>query len=539
MSYRFPGADMLEEKTADEVVTAVDVGTKAADESVTAVDVKSDGASAQDQSVDNRSMTIPWSVRIIAVCLVSSIGFGSHWSTGVTAAMKSTLKKELHINNTQYALLDGSQDFMVTALILVSGLVTDKIGGAGAILYGNAIYSVGAILIAAAAQVRSYKFMIGGVVVQAFGDIATQVAQYKMFSSWFAPSNGFASMLGFELGLGKIGSFVGKATANVIATNLGDFAWVYWMAVFMNLFTNVATIVFYLFNKWAEKKYGNSSDPATGEKLTEKNKKFEFQKMLQLPWPFWLVVLFSLFQTSTAVVYSSNATEMAEQRFNISGVKAGWYSAMSQYLGFFLVPLIGIFIDVLGHRLSVMLFCGCGMLLSMCLAAWGPNVAGTAASFGVYAVAFTFGPTAIIDSIRTTMWYQGVFGSAYGVKIAINNSMNIIVRIIAGVIQDRDGDSYDRVVILYVVLAAGSVVVALGIFSIGWVNPNVGRLQWSRKKRVASGHIINDLKEEFERGEVGRRNRMVSKCCFAFVILLILGAWVAYFWGVGTGHKTS
>lgn len=70
---------MLKEKTADEVVTAVDV--------------KSDGASAQDQSVDSRSMTIPWSVRIIAVFLVSSIGFGSHWSTGVTAAMKSTLKK--------------------------------------------------------------------------------------------------------------------------------------------------------------------------------------------------------------------------------------------------------------------------------------------------------------------------------------------------------------------------------------------------------------------------------------------------------------
>lgn len=39
--------------------------------------------------------------------------------------------QELHINNTQYALLDASEDFMVTALILVSGLVTDKIGGAG------------------------------------------------------------------------------------------------------------------------------------------------------------------------------------------------------------------------------------------------------------------------------------------------------------------------------------------------------------------------------------------------------------------------
>lgn len=48
----------------------------------------------------------------------------------------------------------------------------------------------------------------------------------------------------------------------------------------------------------------------------------------------------------------------------------------------------------------------------MCLAAWGPSVGGTAASFGVYAFALSLGPTVIIDSIRTSMWHQEVFGSA-------------------------------------------------------------------------------------------------------------------------------
>jgi len=94
-------------------------------------------------------------------------------------------------------------------------------------LYGNIIFSAGAILIAAATTVRSYNFMIAGVIVQSLGDIATQVAQYKVFSSWFAPSNGFASTLGLELGIGRIGSFVGKATANIIAKKSGDFMWVY------------------------------------------------------------------------------------------------------------------------------------------------------------------------------------------------------------------------------------------------------------------------------------------------------------------------
>ncbi|KAM0426585.1 hypothetical protein ACHAPT_008278 [Fusarium lateritium] len=446
---------------------------------------------------------------------------------------------KLGISNTQYAVLDSSENFIKTALILVSGILTDRYGGASTMLWGNAVFSVGAILVAAATTVRSYKFMIVGIVVQAFGDVATQVAQYKIFSSWFPPSSGFASTLAFELGIGKIGSFVGKATANVISKNMGDFSWAYWMSVFMNLFTNVATLFFWWFTRWCEKSYAGTRDPATGEKLTENNKKFEIGKMLRLPWSFWLVCLFSLFQTSTANIFSSNGTELAEQRFKISAVKAGWYSAMSQYLGFFFVPLVGIFVDLLGQRLTIMLVCGLGMLFSMCLAAWGPTVGGTAASFGIYAVASSFGPTVIIDSIRTSMWYQEVFGSGYAIKIAINNSMTIIVGVIAGAIQDRDNDSYKNVTVLYVTLAAGSVIVAAIMFFLGYMTDFIGFLQWSRKKRVNNGHIINTNKEEYESTGRAEWNRKLGLINFGAVIVLILGSWAAYFWGLATGNHSG
>ncbi|QPC79141.1 hypothetical protein HYE68_009893 [Fusarium pseudograminearum] len=493
---------------------------------------------ASDQSdndnEDHGKKPVPLSMKILSVVIVSMIGFGGHWSSGVTGALKSTLKKELHISNTQFAVLDTSENFIKTALILVSGILTDRYGGASTMLWGNAVFSLGAILIAAATTVRSYKFMIGGAVIQAFGDVATQVAQYKIFSSWFPPSSGFASTLAFELGIGKIGSFVGKATANVIAENLGDFSWAYWMAVFMNLFTNVATLFFWWFTRWCDKRYAGTRDPATGEKLTENNKKFEIGKMLRLPWSFWMVCLFSLFQTSTASIFASNSTELAQQRFKISAVKAGWYSSMSQYLGFFFVPLIGIFVDMYGQRLTLMLVCGCGMLLSMCLAAWGPTVPGTAASFGIFAVATSFGPTVIIDSIRTSMWYQEVFGSGYAIKIAINNSMTIIVGVVAGVIQDRDDNSYNNVTILYATLAVGSVVVALIILALGFASDVMGHLQWSRSKRVANGHVINAKREESEKEGRSEWSRKLGLVNFGAVVVLILGAWAAYFWGLAT-----
>jgi hypothetical protein len=45
--------------------------------------------------------------------------------------MKSTIKKEMHINNVQFSLLEASEDFMATVLLIPSGLVTDRVGGAG------------------------------------------------------------------------------------------------------------------------------------------------------------------------------------------------------------------------------------------------------------------------------------------------------------------------------------------------------------------------------------------------------------------------
>jgi flagellar biosynthesis protein FlhB len=335
----------------------------------------------------------------------------------------------------------------------------------------------------------------------------------------------------------QIGSFLGKATANIIAEKTADFAWVYWTAVFMNVFTNVATLVFYFFTRYCNKRYRGTNDPATGEKLTESNKKFELKKALELPWTFWTIILFTAFQTSTAVVFSSNATELAERRFNVDSITAGWYSALSQYVGFFLVPILGVFIDLYGNRITVFAVCGTGVFLAMVLVTWGGTVSGTAASFAIYAISYTLGPTVIIDGIRSSMWYQEVFGSAYAIKIAVNNSMNIIIAILCGVIQDADDDSYARVVIVYVADAAAAVAVVVAMVVLSYLSVDMQILQWTRKQRTARGDLINERKQRALTGDLHVRNRKINKGFFGAVVVLILGAWSAYIWGAVTGNN--
>lgn len=58
----------------------------------------------------------------------------------------------------------------------------------------------------------------------------------------------------------------------------------------------------------------------------------------------------------------------------------------------------------------------------MVLVNFAESKQGTAAAFGMYAVAVSLGPTSIIDGIRTTLWHQSVFGSAYALKVTMNNA---------------------------------------------------------------------------------------------------------------------
>lgn len=179
--------------------------------------VTEDSSNPSAPSSVNEKPPPPWQWKLIAVILVTLIRFGGSWASGLNGSLKSVLKKELHIDNTKFALLASCEDFMKTLLMLFTGVFTDRFGGASLLFWGNIVYSIGSILNAAAAQVRSFDFMIGANVIMSLGDISTQVAQYQVFSSWFAPGNGFASTLGLELMVAKCGGLAGTASANAIA----------------------------------------------------------------------------------------------------------------------------------------------------------------------------------------------------------------------------------------------------------------------------------------------------------------------------------
>ena len=56
-------------------------------------DASSQVVASLHASENDGKVTVPLSFKIASVLLVSAIGFGSSWSSGITGAMKTTIKK--------------------------------------------------------------------------------------------------------------------------------------------------------------------------------------------------------------------------------------------------------------------------------------------------------------------------------------------------------------------------------------------------------------------------------------------------------------
>lgn len=72
----------------------------------TEIAVASEEAPSNGQENRKESL-VPLRMKLISILLVTAVGFGSHWSSGVTGAMKSTLKKvgHKHHSNNQFGMI--------------------------------------------------------------------------------------------------------------------------------------------------------------------------------------------------------------------------------------------------------------------------------------------------------------------------------------------------------------------------------------------------------------------------------------------------
>ena len=103
--------------------------------------------------------------------------------------------------------------------------------------------------------------------------------------------------------------FAGQSTANVIAQNLGTYAWALWISSIIAGFSLLCAITVVFLDRYLRRKY-NVTDQTNGQrhKGFTKGGTFSWTAIRHLSVSFWLVVLFAIFENAGVQSFVSIST---------------------------------------------------------------------------------------------------------------------------------------------------------------------------------------------------------------------------------------
>ncbi|KAL5520380.1 hypothetical protein ACEPAG_9604 [Sanghuangporus baumii] len=453
-------------------------GEKGSSEKVSSFDDKSVG------SASNRKPRLPIGWRILILVLTCLCSFGNHWSNvrlyllrhyscthstssvmqGLIVALKTTIIKETKINNSQFATLVAVTNLVNTFLCVAIGFSIDKWGGPLLSAILASFHLAGSVVMAGAAtnNLNSYPLLIVGKVLAAIGDGSLDNAQHRIFSTYFARGGGFAFSIGAIWGIANLAQFTGQSTANVIATNLGTYAWALWISSIIALFSVLCAVAVIFLDKWLCRKY-EVTDQTDGQSLKSHTRRgvFSIKAIRHLPLTFWIVVLFAIFENAGVQSFVSISTQFAQQRLKKGAIIGGWVSSFYLLLPACLTPFLGIFIDVYGQRVTFLFASGLTFLISMLLLKFSHSVPAFVAAYIFYAMSQCVTPAPQVEIVRSVISDPQWFATAFAIKKSVVQASIVIITTAAGKLQDdTPSDSLDGAVTLWLIYAFLSVAIS-------------------------------------------------------------------------------
>ncbi|KAI0673172.1 MFS general substrate transporter [Trametes maxima] len=471
----------------------------------TSVDVKDDGSSrgegrspALPYDSDSPSKPkLPYYWQLVMVVLTCLCTFGNHWSNGLIVSLKTTIIKETHINNSQFATLVAVTNLVNTFLCIGLGFYIDKLGGALMSVILAGFHLSGAVVMSGAAtnHLNSYPLLIVGKVLAAIGDGSLDNAQHRIFSTYFAPGKGFAFSIGAIWCVANLAQFTGQSTANVIARNLHTYAWALWISSVIACFSFLCAVTVFFLDRYLRVRY-NVTDQTSGRRHTGQVRRgtFNLRAIKFLPMTFWLVVAFAVFENAGVQSFVSISTQFAQQRLKKGAVIGGWVSSFYLLLPAGLTPFLGIYIDVYGKRIGFLFLSGLTFLISMLLLKFSHSVPTFIAAYVFYALSQAVTPAPQVEIIRSIIPDPHYFATGFAIKKSVVQASIVIITTAAGKLQDLSPtDSLDPAVTLWLVYAFLSVAISGFMLLMSHFAPNT--LPAARLSQVAP----RDLPDEVER----------------------------------------
>ncbi|KAG1732634.1 MFS general substrate transporter [Suillus paluster] len=464
--------------------------------------LRSPSISALSYSATKPELPLRWQVAMIALTCMCT--FGNHWSNGLITTLKTTIEKKLKINNSEFATLVSVTNLVNTFLCIALGFVIDKFGGPLLSVILAAFHLVGAAIEAGATTngLNSYHVLMAGKIIAAIGDGSLDNAQHKIFSTYFAPGNGFAVSIGLIWSMANLAQYVGQSTANVMSKNLGSYSWPLWIGATISLLSLLCAICVFFLDKYLRSHYEvvdyskRFGQPSAG---SAKGGTFHWPAVRQMPFTYWFVVLFATFENAGVQSFVSISTQFAQQRLKKGAVVGGWVSSFYLLLPVVLTPLEGVFIDTYGHRVTILFLSGCMFLISMILLRFSETVPTFVCAYVLYAFAQSFTPAPQVEIVRSIIPDPHYYATAFAIKKSIVQGSIVIIVTVAGKLQGLSPtNSLQSAVTVWLVYAFACVLISGALLLACYTSFGKRYLPAARLSEMQPKHLEREVEKLWE-----------------------------------------
>jgi MFS family permease len=364
--------------------------------------------------------------RWLVLVLISMAMFGNYYIYDSISPLADVLKEQLGFSDENIGLLNAIYSMPNIIMVLIGGMVIDRIGTRKA-TFGFAVLC----LAGAAVTISSgtLPMMAGGRLIFGLGAESLIVAVTTAVAKWFRGRE-LSFAFGLNLTIARLGSFAALNSPSWASSLYAEWKLPLLVSVGAGVICVAGAIIYWGLESGAEKRFDLGTTGTTD--------KVVFADLFRVGRSYWYIVGLCFTFYAAIFPFQTFAVKFFIEAHGTSRELGGFLSSMLTLFAMIATPLFGYLVDRVGKR-SLFMVCGSLLLLPVYLIMAYTQVS-LFVPMAMMGVAFSLIPAVMWPSVAYIVG-QEKLGTAYGLMTLIQNIGLFGLNLLIGWANDFSGAS--------------------------------------------------------------------------------------------------
>ncbi|MCU0294055.1 MAG: MFS transporter [Thermoanaerobaculaceae bacterium] len=299
-----------------------------------------DTTASRPTEVADLSPLFRWSVLVV----ISLAMFGNYYVYDSISPLADVLKAQLGFSDANIGLLNAIYSFPNIIMVLIGGVIIDRIGARKAtLLFGFLCFAGAAITVASGSLV----VMATGRLVFGLGAESLIVAVTTAIAKWFRGKE-LSFAFGMNLTIARLGSFAALNAPSWASSAYESWRTPLLISVGMASFCITGAILYWILEARAESRYSLGQEGGTD--------KVVWKDLFNFGTSYWYVVALCITFYSAIFPFQTFAVKLFMEAHGTTREVGGALSSLLTLFAMICTPLFGLLVDKVGKRSLFMMF---------------------------------------------------------------------------------------------------------------------------------------------------------------------------------------